>query len=155
MGSADRMRLVVRVVAALAVLAGGLIHLKLYDLGYKDFPNDNLGRSFLLNVVASVAIAVTLIVWRHWLVTVAALLLVNGTMFAFALSRTDHFPFGFKEIGFNPTPYAAWALVVEIVAAALLVGLLAWELAPADAADWRPLVTAARREAETPGSAGR
>lgn len=132
MGTIDPLRMVVRVVAALAVLGGGLVHLKLYNLGYKNFPNDNLGRSFLLNVVASVAIAVTLIVWRHWLVTVAALLLVNGTMFAFGLSRTDHFPFGFKEIGFNPTPYAAWALVFEIIAAALLVVLLAWDLAPAD-----------------------
>ena len=137
MNTTDPLRMAVRVVAALAVLGGGLIHLKLYNLGYKNFPNDNLGRSFLLNVVASVAIAVTLIVWRHWLVTVAALLLVNGTMFAFGLSRTDHFPFGFKEIGFNPSPYAAWALVFEIVAAALLVVLLAWDLAPVDDADWR------------------
>ena len=56
----DPLRLAVRVVAALAVLGGGLIHLKLYNDSYKNFPNDNLVRSFLLNVIASIVLAVTL-----------------------------------------------------------------------------------------------
>ena len=69
--------------------------------------------------------------------TLAALGLVNGSLLAFAISRTDHGIFNFNERGFNPSPYAAWALVFEIVAAALLVVLLAWDLAPVDDADWR------------------
>ncbi len=69
-------------------------------------------------------------VWRHWLVTVGALAVVNGSLAAFALSRTDRGIFGFTETGFNPSPEAALALVVEIAAAALLVVVLAWELPP-------------------------
>ena len=46
-----------RWVAALLVLGSGAIHLKLYFDGYRDFPNANLGRSFLLNAVASLVVA--------------------------------------------------------------------------------------------------
>jgi len=45
-----------RLVAAVAILIGGLVHLQLYLDGYRDFPDANLGRSFLLNVVASVIV---------------------------------------------------------------------------------------------------
>jgi hypothetical protein len=120
-----------RVVAAALVLAGGGIHLKLYNDGYKDFPNDNLGRSFLLNVAASVVVAVAIVVWRHWLGLVAGLLVVDATLFAFGLSRTSKGIFGFTETGFNPSPEAALALIVEIAAAVTLVFLLAWEREPA------------------------
>jgi hypothetical protein len=136
MGTIDPMRMAVRVVAALAVLGGGLIHLKLYGDSYRHI--DTVGPMFLLNGITSVVLAVTLVVWRHWLVTLAALGLVNGSLLAFAISRTDHGIFDFNERGFHPSPYAAWALVFEIVAAALLVVLLAWDLAPADDTDWRP-----------------
>jgi hypothetical protein len=130
---------VVRVIAAALVLVGGGIHLKLYNDGYKDFPNHNLGRSFLLNVIASVVVAVAIVVWRNPLALLAGILLLDGTLFAFGLARTSIGIFGFTETGFNPSPEAALAVIVEIAAAVLLIGLLAWQ--------WRP--TGTRRSAAT------
>ncbi len=114
----DRAR---RAGAAVLVLIGGLVHLRLWDDGYKDFPNENLGRSFLLNAVASVVVAIALVAWRSWVPVVAALAVVNGTLLAFALSRTDRGIFGFTETALDPSPEAAVALVAEISAAAALV----------------------------------
>ena len=117
---------VLRVVAAALLAASGVIHLKLWQDGYKDYPDANLGRSFLLNALGSFAIAVALVVWRHWLPLVAGLVTVDATLLAFALSRaTDRGVFGFTEEGFNPSPEAVLALVTEIAAAALFVYLLA------------------------------
>ena len=70
MGTTDPLRMAVRVVAALAVLGGGLIHLKLYGDSYRHI--DTVGPMFLLNGITSIVLAVTLVVWRHWLVTLAA-----------------------------------------------------------------------------------
>ena len=60
----------------------------------------------------------------HWAVVVAALALVNGTLLAFALSRTDRGIFDFTERGFDPSPEAVLALVFEIGAGVVLVWLL-------------------------------
>jgi hypothetical protein len=128
---------IVRWVAAALTLAGGLVHLKLWD-GAKDWPNDNLARMFLLNVVASIVAAVAVAVWDHWIPVLGALAVVNGTLFAFAISRTDTgVPFTdvdglgkFIEYGFDPSPEALLALVSEIGAAAALVYVLAFTPLP-------------------------
>src|SRR5688500_5180394 len=125
-------RTVVRWAAAALTLAGGLVHLKLWD-GIKDWPNDNLARMFLLNVVASAIAAVAVAVWDRWIPVVGALAVVNGTLLAFGISRTDSgVPFTevdglgkFTEAGFDPSPEALLALVFEIGAAAALVYVLA------------------------------
>ena len=117
--------LVLRMLAAALVLAGGVVHLRLWNDGYKDVPD--IGRAFLLNVVGSAAVAVVLVVWRHRLVPLAALGLVNGTLLAFALSRTNDGIFDFREYGWNPSPDAALALVFELAAAAVLLVLLVLE----------------------------
>lgn len=119
--------LVARIVAAALVLAGGVVHLQLWNDGYKDFPNENLGRSFLLNVVGSGVVTVALVVWRHWLAPLAGLALVNGTLIAFGLSRTDRGIFGLSERGWNPSPEAALALVFELAAAVVLIAVLVIE----------------------------
>ena len=124
-------RAIVRWVAAALTLGGGLVHLKLWD-GMKDWPNDNLARMFLLNVVASVVAAVAVAVWDHWIPVLGALSVVNGTLLAFGISRTDTgVPFTdvdglgkFTEAGFDPSPEALLALVFEIGAAAALVYVL-------------------------------
>jgi hypothetical protein len=126
--------LALRIVAAASVLVIGAVHLKLYFDGYRDVPNANVGRSILLNAVASLVVAVGLVVWRHWLVLLAGLVLVDATLVAFALSRTDRGIFGFSESGFNPSPEAALAVTAEIAAAALLLGLLVLEWSPSQRA---------------------
>ena len=115
-----------RFVAAALVLAGGVVHLKLWNDGYKDIAD--VGPAFLGNVIASAAVAVALVVVANWAATVAGLAVVNGTLLAFALSRTDRGIFGFTEQGFQPSPEAVLALVFEIAAGAGLVWLLWLEL---------------------------
>src|SRR6516162_776514 len=102
-----------RWVAAALILGGGAIHLKLYFDSYRDFPNANLGRSFLLNAIASLVAAILLVVWRNPLSLLAGLVLVNATLLAFALSRTSNGIFDFTETGFNPSPEAVLSLVFE------------------------------------------
>jgi hypothetical protein len=129
-----------RVVAAVLVLVAGYIHLKLYFDGYRDIPDANLGRSFLLNAAAAVVVAAALVLWRNVWALVAGLVLVNATLIGFGLSRTSRGIFGFTESGFQPSPEAAISLVVEIGAAVILIALLYLELsAPAPAR--RPAVT--------------
>jgi hypothetical protein len=122
---------VVRSLAALLVLAGGLIHLHLWDGGYRNV--DNVGVMFLLNAVSSIVIAVVLVTWRHWIPVFAAFGLVIGSLVAFGVSRMgwDILGFaGFEENGWNPSPEAAAAVIVETVAAVLLVWLLAASTSP-------------------------
>ena len=104
-----------RLVAAAAVLVSGLVHLQLYFDGYRDAGDPNFGRSFLLNAVASVVLAVALLFRREVLVRLAAAGLLVSTLVAFTLSRSDVEVFGFTESGLNPSPQAAIALVAEIV----------------------------------------
>jgi len=116
----------IRIGAAVLLAAGGAVHLKLWDDGYKDFPDANLGRSFLLNGIASIAIAVAIVAWQHWLPLVAGLVTTNVTLLAFGLSRAgDRGVFGFTEKGLEPSPEAVLALITEIGAAAAFVYLLA------------------------------
>ena len=112
-----------RLVAALALLVGGLIHLELYFRGgYRSFPNANLGRSFLLNGAASVLVAAVLLMRRDVIVRLAGIAVTVGTLIAFYLTRqTNNGIFGFTEKGFEPSPQAALALIVELVAAVVLL----------------------------------
>lgn len=111
---------ILRGLAAVAVLIGGLVHLQLYFDGYRDFPNANLGRSFVLNGGASVLIAAALFVRRDVIVRLAGIAVVGGTLIAFWLSRTDTGIFGFTERGLEPSPQGALALVAEVAAIVLL-----------------------------------
>jgi plastocyanin len=110
-----------RIVAAVAIAVAGLIHLQLYFDGYRDVPNANFGRSFLLNGFGSVVVALALLARRDALVRLAGIGLVAGTLIAFTLTRTDHAVFGFTEHGFEPSPQAALTMVLEIVALLALV----------------------------------
>jgi len=113
-----------RYLAAALVLAGGIVHFVLWLDLYRDVPDSVIGPAFLLNVIASVVVAVALAVSDHVLVLVAGLLVVDGTLLAFALSRTGLGFLGFEERGFEPSPEAALTLVFEIAAAVVLLWLL-------------------------------
>lgn len=109
-----------RLVAAAAVLVGGLVHLQLYFDGYRSLPDPNLGRSFVLNGVASIAIAALLVLGRDALIRMAALAVTLGTLAAFVLSRQGDGIFGLRETGLSPSPQALIALVAELAALAAL-----------------------------------
>lgn len=111
---------VTRLSAAIALLAGGLVHLQLYFDGYRHLPDPNLGRSFIANGVASVLIAGALLVRRDAIVRLAGIGVALGTLGAFALSRRGDGIFGLRETGLNPSPQALIALIAEVAAIAAL-----------------------------------
>ena len=118
-----------RVLIAIGCLGIGAVHLRLYFDSYRDIPAENLGRSFVLNAIASLVAAILVLAWANRLALLAPLVLANATLVAFALSRTDRGIFGFTERGWNPTPDAALAVIVEIVTGLLAVVALARESA--------------------------
>ena len=124
----DRYATPVRFVAAALVLAGGIVHYKLWDDGYQDI--DKVGPMFLINIFSSIGLAVALVFWRHWAPVVGSFALTIGSLIAFGVSRTDWDILEFNENGFDPSPEAVLALVFEIGAAAALVALLAWTPLP-------------------------
>ena len=128
----DRKLLAARVVAAALVLAGGIVHFKLWN---DDVYPDDVATSFLLNAIGSAAAAVALVVLPHWLPVVGALAITNGTLIAFGLSRTgDGIPvLDFAERGWNPSPEAALALGFELAAAVVLLVALWLSLGPGSA----------------------
>lgn len=109
-----------RIGAAVAVLVGGLVHLQLYFLGYRSYPDPNLGRSFIANSVLSTIVASLLVVRSDRIIRVIGVCLALASLASFALTRWTDVVFGFTEKGLNPSPQAAIALVAEIVAVALL-----------------------------------
>lgn len=124
-----------RITAAGALLVGGLVHLQLYFDGYRSI--DTIGPSFLLNAIASGAVAAAVAVRKERLVRLAGIGVAAGTLVAFALSRRGDGLFDFREQGLAPSPQAVLALVVEIVA----IVALAVSFAPSieDGSEPRPL----------------
>lgn len=109
-----------RLTAAAGVLVGGLVHLQLYFDGYRALPDANLGRSFVLNGVASIVVAAALVVRRDTLTRLAGIGLTVATLVGFALSRQGDGIFGLRENGLSPAPQALIALAAELVALAAL-----------------------------------
>jgi plastocyanin len=124
-----------RIAAAGALLAGGLVHLQLYFDGYRSI--DKIGPSFLLNAIASGAVAAAVAVRKDRLVRLAGIGVAAGTLLAFALSRRGDGLFNFREQGLAPSPQAVLALVLEIGA----IVALAMSFAPSivDRSEPRPL----------------
>ncbi len=97
------------------LVASGLIHLHLWDIAYRHVKT--LDVLFLVQVIAALLLAVTLLVTRHLLAVAASLLLMAGTIVGFVLARTVGI-FGFK-LTFS-SGLANTVLVIEIVAVILL-----------------------------------
>jgi hypothetical protein len=111
--------MLMRVLAAVAVLVSAAVHLKIWVDGYRDL--DVIGPLFMVNVVAGVVIAALLMVWRHWLPLFLAVGFGAATLVAFVTAATVGL-FGLHEIWVSTTGITAG--VAEIVA--LLAAL--WEL---------------------------
>ncbi len=108
------------IVAAVAggglVVASGLIHLRLWAMGYRQVPT--IGPLFLLQGGAGLALGVVTASWRRAVVLGAGAAFLAATIGGFALSATAGL-FGFHD-GLA-APWAGPALVVEAVGIVVLV----------------------------------
>ncbi|WP_278237166.1 hypothetical protein [Isoptericola sp. AK164] len=104
-----------RSLAAVSVAVSAVVHLVLWSDGYRDL--DVVGPLFLLNAVGGFALAVLLVVWRHWLPLVGGIAFGALTLLAFVASGTVGFfdVSGPLMFGRNET-IAAVAEVLAVVA---------------------------------------
>ena len=119
------------IVLAALMAAGGYVHYCLYRHGYRAIPK--IGVGFLLQAMTSAMVVVALLMGPHVVARVAHVTdrlagnltglavaaLSAGTLVAFALTRTQHGFFNFRERGLEPAPQALIALIAE--AGALVV----------------------------------
>lgn len=124
-------RTLLRVVAALLVLAGGALHLKLWLDEYRDVPSDVAGAfvvnpGFLVSAVVSLLLALAILALRRPLVWLVALLFELASIVTLVLSRQASV-FGWEEPDWSAD--AKRILVVEVLAALALAVLLAVDFA--------------------------
>lgn len=112
-------RFFVRLPAAALLLVGGLVHLEVWEGGYRGIPY--IGPLFFLNVVASATLAAALVVRGDRWVTLPGVAVAGSSLVALALSRTVGV-FGFMESGLSPD--ALWTVAAE-VGAIVAIGLIA------------------------------
>jgi hypothetical protein len=106
--------------AALLMIASGLIHLHLWDIAYRHVKT--LGPLFLVQTVAALVGAVLLVLTRRTIVMLGSALLMIGTLVGFILAATVGI-FGFKLP--SVTNWAYLALVTEALSTILLGRILA------------------------------
>ena len=102
-------------IASLLMIASGLIHLRLWFIAYRHVAT--LDVLFLIQVAASLLLAIVVATVRRLPIAVAGVLLMGGTVVGFILSRTVGL-FGFT-LTFT-SGLGVWSLIVECTAAALL-----------------------------------
>ena len=112
------MTLVPRLLASVMIAAGGFIHLELWSDGYRGIPR--VGTLFVVNAVASVLLAVGLLVTGDRRLTLAAAVLSLSSLVALVLSRTSGF-FGFVEPTWTPEALQAVAAELGALVALALV----------------------------------
>ena len=106
-----------RILAAAGVLVSAAVHLLLWFDGFREL--DVIGPAFMLNAVAGVAIAVLLVLWRHWVPLLLAIGFGASTLGAFVISATVGL-FGVHEVWTGTAVLtAAVSEVVAIVAGAV------------------------------------
>jgi hypothetical protein len=88
------MERVSRLCAVAFVAVSGLIHLQLWQSGYRGIPN--IGRLFMANVVVSAALALAVLVRSNVRLNLAGVVFSAGSLVALVLSRTVGI-FGFTE----------------------------------------------------------
>ena len=123
--SSTRAQVALRSAASVALLVGGLVHLQLYFLGYRSFPDPNLGRSLLLNVAASAVVAALIALRGGRALEISGIVVAASTLVFFTVTRSSDALFGFRETGLSPSPQAIIAIVAEVAAVALLAASLA------------------------------
>src|SRR3954468_18744891 len=107
-----------QVAISVSVAVSGVIHAYLYIHGYRDIPT--VGPAFLAQGSVFCALAVLILVGGPAWTQLCAAIGAAGSLVAFALSRTVGL-FGFIETGWQPSPYAAITVAVEVLTLVLVV----------------------------------
>ena len=89
-----RLAVVARALTAASVMLSAVVHLELWAGGMRQV--DVVGPAFLLNAIGGLAIAIAVLLWRHWLPLLAAIGFGAATLGAFVMSMTVGF-FGVQE----------------------------------------------------------
>jgi hypothetical protein len=115
-------RILLWIGAALLVVSG-LVHLHLWDIAYRHV--DTLGPLFIVQGVATIAVAILLVVWPRGIVVVAGLLLAVATLVGFFKALNGGI-FGFTLP--TVTSWAKLALGAELGVVVVLAaaGWLLW-----------------------------
>lgn len=106
--------MIVRFIAAAAVVVSAYVHLKLWSDGMRHV--HVIGPLFLVNVVAGAVIAVLLVTWHHWLAPLLALGFGASTLGGFVIAATWGL-FGDHEKWQGPYVWCAAASELVAIAA--------------------------------------
>jgi hypothetical protein len=101
-----------RSLAALLLLAGGIIHFDLWKSGYRHIPK--IGPLFLADFIGSVALAAVVPFVRRTAVSVTAIAFATGSLTALILSRTVGV-LGFTEMVWTPDAVRTLASEVGVI----------------------------------------
>lgn len=126
-----------RSLAAVLLLAGGVVHYNLWKSGYRHIPK--IGPLFLANFVGAIALAAAVMFSRRAIVTFTGIAFAAGSLAALVLSRTVGV-FGFTETIW--TPQAIKTLASEVGAIAALGTAMTIQLRTAHQAHRRPALLA-------------
>ncbi len=126
------MNFLLRLALSASLAVGAASHSYLYVHGYQHIPT--IGTAFLIQASVSYTLAVLILVggpgWLRW----AAAAVAGGSLAAFVLSRTVGL-FGFTEVGWEPSPYAASSVAAEALTVLLWgAGLVGWRVSSRAAA---------------------
>jgi hypothetical protein len=120
------MNFLLRLTLAVSLAVSAASHAYLYVHGYQHIPK--IGPAFQIQASVFFALAVLILIggpgWLQWVAAAGA----GGSLAAFVLSRTIGL-FGFTEVGWEPSPYAASSVVAEVVTVLLWAGtLVGWRV---------------------------
>ena len=101
-------------------IASGVIHLHLWNLYYRHITNGHLDKLFLVQSILCFVAAAAILGMRNILATVGSAGLLVGTYVGYLITRY-HGWFGFDPGKGIDTNWAAWATVVELSGAVLLL----------------------------------
>jgi hypothetical protein len=108
--------MIVRLIAAAAVLVSAYVHFKEWIDGFRHV--HVIGPLFVVNVVAGVVIAVLLVTWRHWLAPFLALGFGASTLGGFVIAAQWGL-FGDHEKWQGPYVWTAAASEAVVIVTAL------------------------------------
>jgi hypothetical protein len=121
------MNFLLRLGLALSLVVSAASHAYLYIHGYQHIPK--IGTAFQIQASIFFALAVLILIggpgWLRWVAAAGS----GGSLVAFVLSRTVGL-FGFTEMGWEPSPYAASSVAAEVLTVLLWAsGLVGWRAA--------------------------